>query len=210
MSSKKKLMVYEIIDQINLFFDTAKKIPLTNKVVVEKSQLVELLAQLEQSIAPDLKEAQQLLNNKEEILDTAQNQANATIQDADNSARATIEDAQRKAQATVTDAQNSAAEMTRNATEQANAMLADAQARANALVADAQARAEQLVSENEITIRAQQEAQNLLDQTHQECETFSANITGQVNELLEHIDLNLGSQLDSIRALRSQINNQAE
>ena len=203
--SSGKLSTFDLIDRLELMVSNAKTIPLYNRVMVEKEELIKVLGSLRDSIPADLQQARQLLAVEQEIIDESKRQAEETTRDASQNARATIENANSQAQSTIADAQARAAETLRTATDQANAMVADAQARSSALVADAQARAQQLVADSEIIARAQAEAQEMLESTHRECEDFSARIHGAVSQMMDHADVSLAQQLDALRALRQEI-----
>lgn len=203
--SSAKLRTFELIDRINLLVSNTKSIPFSNKIMVDKDEIANLMRSLEDSIPADLQQARQLLAVEQQIIDESKRQAEETTRDAAQNARSTVENANNQAQATLADAQARAAETLRSSTDQANAMLADAQARANALVADAQARAQQMVAESEIIARAQAEAQEMLESTHRECEDYSARVHTAVTQLMEHADISLSQQLDALRALRQDI-----
>ena len=200
-----KLMVFELIDRLNILLSTSPRVPLSGRIVVDKQQVSALLQQIEDSISPDVKNAQKLLEMEKQIIQESQKQAQDTVAEANNTAHAATEDATRRAQATLADAQARAAEVSRNASDKANAMVADAQARAGAMIADAQARAQQLVSESEIVARAQSEAQDMIESARQECEGYRQRVSGDVNALLEHADVSMTQQLDALRQLRQDI-----
>ena len=215
--SSTKLMTFEFIDRLNLLVSGARTVPLTNKIMADKEELLNLLKRLEDSIPDDVQQAKRLLDVEEQILAESRKEAEATINSANSlakntvdsansQAKTTVESANSQAQSTVADAQARATETLRSATDQANAMLADAQARANAIVADAQARAQQLVAESEIIARAQAEAQEMLEAAHRECEDYSTRVHGAVAQMMEHADISLSQQLDALRTLRQEIN----
>lgn len=214
--SNAKLATFELIDRLMLVAEQAKGIPLTNKMMVEREEVLGLLRRLEDSIPADLKQARDLLAIEKQIIDESNRQANQTVNEANAQAKNTVESANAQAQntvdsanaqaqATLADAQARAAETLRSSSDQANAMLADAQARANAIISDAQARAQKMVSESEIIARAQAEAQEMLETTHRECEDFAMRVKGAVNHMMEMADAGLSQQLDSLRALRQDI-----
>lgn len=215
--SSTKLMTFELIDRLNLLVTGARTVPLTNRIMADKEELLSLLKRLEDSIPGDVQQAKQLLEVEAQILEESRKEAEATVNSANSQAKntvdsanaqakATVDSANQQAQSTMADAQARAAETLRSATDQANAMLADAQARANAIVADAQARAQQLVAESEIIARAQAEAQEMLEAAHRECEDYSTRVHGAVARMVEHADISLSQQLDALRTLRQEIN----
>ena len=181
--SSTKLMTFELIDRLNLLVSGARTIPLSNRVMVDKDELLRLMQQLEQSIPNDLQQARQLLAVEQQIIDESRRQAEDTTKEANQKARTTVDSANSQAQAT----------------------LADARTRANAVLADAQARAQQMVADSEIIARAQAEAQELLESAHRECEDYTMRVHGAVAQMMEQADDGLSQQLDALRALRQEI-----
>ena len=181
--SATKLSIFELIDRINLLVNSARTIPLSGKMMLDRDEVSDLLRRLEESIPQDLQHARQLLAVEQQIIDESRRQAETTVREANQNAKTTVE----------------------NATNQANALMADAQARANALVADAQTRAQQMVADSEIVARAQAEAQEMLEAAHREGEDYSLRVHGAVSQMMEHADASLSQQLDALRALRQEL-----
>ena len=202
MSSNNRLMTFELLDRMEMLLSSAKNIPLTNRIMLEKEELASLMRRLEESIPSDLQKAKAIIAEEEKILEESNRMASETTRKANQEAQSTVNSAKNQAQILVTDAQTRAGDTLRTATDQANAMVADAQARANAMVADAQARAQQMVADSEIIARAQAEAQEMLESAHRDCEAYSARMRDAVNQMMEQADAGLAQQLDSLRALR--------
>lgn len=211
-----KIALLQIVDRLRILLTNARGIPLTQKVVIEKQQLSDLLKQLEQNMDPSLARAQQVLENEKQIIDTANataaqtvNQANASaeeaVRQANITAKQTVEDANAQASATVTDANTRAADTVRLANDQANQTVASAQQQAAAMIAEATARARQMVDENEITLRAREEAEKLMDTTQRDCAEIKAKLTGGLKELFENADNQITQQLETLRALKQTI-----
>lgn len=203
--SATKLSTFELIDRINLLVNSARTIPLSGKMMLDRDEMSDLLRRLEESIPQDLQQAKQLLAVEQQIIDESRRQAETTVREANQNAKTTVENATNQANSMLQDAKNRAGETLRGATDQANALMADAQARANALVADAQTRAQQMVADSEIVARAQAEAQEMLEAAHREGEDYSLRVHGAVSQMMEHADASLSQQLDALRALRQEI-----
>lgn len=203
--SNVSLQVFDILDRMEKMVTSARNIPLSGKIMLEKEEFSGLMRRLRDSVPVDLQSAKQLLEQQDTILSESRRQAEETTRDATQKATSMLEDATQKANAMVTDAANQANSKITDATNQANAMVADAQALANATVADAQAQARQMVSESEIVARAQAEAQELLESAHRECDAYSAQVQDTVNQLMENADAALVQQLDSLRAMRQDL-----
>ena len=200
-----RLQVLDLVTELQKKIEVAGKVPLTNRVVLDRQEINQIAEQIRGSLDPDLTKAQDVLANQIEILTSSQQKADQTLSEAENGARATLDDAARRAQATLADAQAKASEMARDAADKANAMVADAQARAQAMLADAQARAAQLVSENEITLRANQEAEHILSTAQAEADRFRSLSRQEVHGLMANADAALSQQLDALRQLRQNL-----
>ena len=205
-----KLKVFDYVDQLNHLAETAKKVPLSNLIMVDKQSLKQLVQRVESSIDPDIRTAQEVLATEKEIKDAANQQAEQARAEAEQYAKHTTEDANTRAQAALQEAQARAAEMSRDAADKANAMVADAQARAAAIVADAQARADQLVADDQITQRATAEAAQLVQQAHMDCDQYRQSIMNAIYQTLDRADVTLGGQLDQLRQLRQTLEAPAE
>lgn len=214
--STTRLATFDLIDKLLIMTEQAKNIPLTNKMMIEREEVVNLLRRLYDTIPSDMKQARDLLAVEKQIIEEsnlqaqrtvneANTQAQNTVDSANAQAQNTVDSANKQAQATVADAQARASETLRSASDQANAMMADAQARANATISDAQAMAQKMVSESEIIARAQAEAQEMMESTHRECEDYTMRVRNAVNHLMEMADAGLSQQLDAMRALRQDI-----
>ena len=197
-----KLRVFDYVDQLNSIIDKAAKVPLSTRIVVDKQDLKQLLQRLESSIDPDIRSAKDIIQQYDELIQKANQQAEQVTSDANENARRTVDDASARAQTTLQEAQARAAELSRDAADKANAMIADAQARASAMIADTQARAEQLVAEDAITQRANIEASQLLQRTHMDCDQYRINMENDIQNALQNADGILSQQLDSLRRLR--------
>ena len=207
MSSSKRLMTFELLEQMAITISKATTIPIFNRILLDKEEFSSLMRRLEESIPADLQKARTIIEQEEQILNESNKIASETTQKASSEAQATIADAKTQASAMVNDAQARANETMRSATDQANAMVNDAQARANAMIADAQAQAQQMVADSEITARAQAEAQEMLENTHRECDDFTARMHDAVGQMMEQADIGLSQQLDALRAMRQQFTN---
>lgn len=185
MSSSKRLMTFELLEQMAITISKATTIPIFNRILLDKEEFSSLMRRLEESIPADLQKARTIIEQEEQILDESNKIASETTQKASSEAQATIADAK----------------------TQASAMVNDAQARANAMIADAQAQAQQMVADSEITARAQAEAQEMLENTHRECDDFTARMHDAVGQMMEQADIGLSQQLDALRAMRQQFTN---
>ena len=159
--------------------------------IVDKQDLKQLLQRLESSIDPDIRTAKDIIQQYDELIQKANQQAEQVTSEANENARRTVDDATMRAQTALAEAQARAADLSRDAADKANAMIADAQARA-----------EQLVAEDAITQRANAEASQLLQRTHMDCDQYRINMENDIQHALQNADGILSQQLDQLRRLR--------
>ena len=75
--------IEQIIEEIEEYVDSCKYQPLsTTKIVVNKEELEELLRELRLKTPDEIKRYQKIINNKDAILEDAQNKADSILADA--------------------------------------------------------------------------------------------------------------------------------
>ena len=201
-----EMKVFTLLSEINALMGNSKRVPLKNNLIVlDRTRMEELLDRLEQSLDPDLKNAEKLLARERELLDNVEKRAREISEKADREAQETTERADREAKQALDEARSSAENTLRQSTDQANRMLSDAQNQANQMIAAAQNQAAQMVEEDEITQRARARASELEETARQECDRLRQETMGTLSQLLEHADIGLGAQLDALRTMRQQL-----
>lgn len=121
--------IEQIIDEIEDYIEGCKFSPLsTNKILVNKDGLVELLDELKLKTPGEIKKYQRMLANKNSILDDAKQRAENIIAEASEQASALVNEHEVMQQAYI----------------QGNEIVAKAQEEANKLIADANAEVESL------------------------------------------------------------------
>jgi cell division septum initiation protein DivIVA len=116
--------VFEALDELVTILEEARGLPMTSSCVVPRGDVLELLDEIRDALPGELDDAQDVLDRRDEIVGTAEHQAEQTI------SKANLE-----AEQTVTDADN-----------EADRRVAEASAHADRLVAAAQAEADRLVN----------------------------------------------------------------
>ncbi|NMB61468.1 MAG: ATP synthase F0 subunit B [Chloroflexi bacterium] len=71
--------ILHLIDQLEELFNESKSVWLTNDVMIKEDRLIDLIDQMRLSIPDEIKQSQQIINQKERILAQAQEEANRTI-----------------------------------------------------------------------------------------------------------------------------------
>jgi vacuolar-type H+-ATPase subunit H len=163
----------ELIDELEQLVLESRRLPVGGNLVVDRRRLLDLIDQLRLAIPADLKQARQILEARQQIID-----------DAHLTARRTMERAEQE-RARMIDEHT----VTRAAEERAQQLLMDAEARARQIVAEADATAAAHLSEAAEATR--QELENLNRYTREvlgRVERLLTQLLGSVQENLEQLD----------------------
>lgn len=99
--------INNIIDRIELLVDSSKSVPLSNNVMVDRTKLGELMAQLRMAIPQEIHRAEEMLSRKDDIMSSAVAEAHQTRQqlEQDFKSRLTDHELGRKAEEILRDAE---------------------------------------------------------------------------------------------------------
>lgn len=197
--------VFAIIDELTLTLQNAKKMPFTDSVMVNQTQMIDALKRVVTSYDPSLEKADKIIKNEAGILDDATKEANKTMANAQAQAQGMVSEANNYAQSTKAQADQYSQETVHNADEQARAILADAQNRAQHMVEDAKAQADELVSQTTVLARAEAQARELLENANEHAEALRQQTQQDLSSLLDHVDAAVSVQLNDIRILKQNI-----
>lgn len=109
--------VYEILDQIEQIVNNARKLPFSNKILIEQQEILEYLDRLRLSLPEEIREARRLKEEKEEFMQKAQREAEDMLAQTEEIARKMVDetkimaDAEEKAQKIIQQAQEEADEI---------------------------------------------------------------------------------------------------
>lgn len=217
------LKVFDVLNQMVIRIGEAKKVPFSNKVMVDPEQLSEYVRLMQASVESDIVLARDLLAEQDRILTNAKAieadaadkaekkiaEANATadaiVNQANVTAGQTVDDANSQATSILADANARAADAVRLATDQATTTVAQAQQQASSMIAEATARAQQMVDEDEITKRAQAAADELMQKTQQECLNYKNSINAALKEMMAKAETVMDEQLAKLRETKDNI-----
>jgi len=124
--------IYLLIDQLEGVIATGRRIPLTDVVVLERARLFELIDRLRVAVPDDVKEAQRILQQRDQLLLQAQREADRLIGQAEEEVRSRVE-----ATDVVHLAHQRATELVDQAEMEAQRLREEAQAEASRKQADA-------------------------------------------------------------------------
>jgi len=105
--------------------ETSKSVPVSGNILVDRKKVIELVDQLRLTIPEEIRSAEDVLAQKDQILNTAQNDARRTKSVADDELRERL-----NSNELVTQAETRAAETVRDAEERITRMLQQSEAEA--------------------------------------------------------------------------------
>lgn len=160
--------VIAALDQIEDLVETARSIPLSASIMVNKAEILDLLDQAREALPEDLVAADAVVADADAVLVRADSAAEQAIAEANTRASSTLEAANTKADQIVSAAREEAERTTSRADAEAEATLAQARADAEAALADAQAQADRLVSTENIVRMAEDRAREIVADARRE------------------------------------------
>ena len=72
--------ILQLIDRLEELFNDAKAVPFTHNVVVDEDRMLELIDQMRIAIPEEVKQAQQVMAQRDRVMAQAQEEANRTLQ----------------------------------------------------------------------------------------------------------------------------------
>lgn len=183
-----------------------KRIPVGNMVAVDSNQVLQLLEDLDKSVPGVIENARGVMEKRSELLSNAKKLSDNAIQaskDLQKQTEAMLE--QRKAE-TIKKLQLQVDEKMQRASYEAENIIRQAHQQGQMIVDSAEQKAQRILNEQEILARANMEAEELKRQTQENIETVYTNVYQQLDTMLDVIDRSYSQQLNDIRVMRQQIN----
>ncbi len=200
-----KTEIFALTDELSLLLKNAKRLPLTDTVMINHGTVTDLLKRIVAAYDPALGNAQKIINNEEHIIVDAQRKAEETMQQAQAQAQGMVNEANTYAQTTRQSGEEYYAQTRKAAEDEAGAVIADAQARARDMIEDAKAKADELVSKTTVLARAEAQAREILENANQHAQALRTQTQSELDGLLGHVDSTLAAQLNELRAIRQNI-----
>jgi len=122
--------ILDLIDSLEELAVQSRRLPVGGNLVIDRKRILDLIDQLRLAIPPDIRQATQILEAREEI-----------IRDAHGRSREVIEDAERERARKLDES-----DILRVAQDRSQKMLVDAEQRAQQMVSEAEATANQHLS----------------------------------------------------------------
>jgi predicted nucleic acid-binding Zn-ribbon protein len=165
------LEILELIDSLEELIVQSRRLPVGGNLVVDRKRMLDLVDQLRLAVPTDLRQAAQVLESQEQILQQARDSGAAILQEADEERRRLVD------QSTVV----------REAHDRAQAILRDAEDRARHTIAEADGTAAAHLSE------AAEAAAKQLDDADQYALEVLHRLQRQLGTFLDSISTSIGS-----------------
>ncbi|MDO5729019.1 MAG: hypothetical protein Q4P71_05270 [Actinomycetaceae bacterium] len=154
--------VIAAIDQIEDLVESARALPMSASILLNKAEMLDLLDQARQALPEDLLAADAVVAD-----------ADALLVRADDVAESTVQEAKLRAQSIVDDARTQADELGQRSREDAERTIQQAKEEAHALVQEAHERAEMLIDQQQVTAQARERAEEIVRNAHDQAQKLT-------------------------------------
>lgn len=199
------MQIRQVIEALEQKVNSARRVPMTGLSMVDGGAIIDLIGQMRIALPKAVIEAQDVLDQQEQILTGAREEADRTADKAD----AIYADTVSKANAIRDQIHTEADEYDRTTREKARAeseaMIADAQTRAEAIIFSAQQQAQKMVDENEITRRAQAYAMETRERAEKDADSIYNQACVHADKMLSGAAAALSRSAGDLAALRDNL-----
>ena len=166
--------IMEFVDDIAKIIDTASKVPMTGKVMLDKRELLDIIYSVQDHLPEEIRNAQLIINQKDRILQNAVAQKEQMLyeakRDSDNLRRDTMEMMKNRVQNH---------DYVKEAKEVAEKLIAEANENATAIRQDAENYVDKLLNDLEEEIKIKNK--ELLNYMKVNMEQFALNLSTNLN-----------------------------
>ena len=85
------MKVLDLLEEIEEICDTAAGVPLTNKIMVDKAELIEIVGDIRKALPDEIQQAQFIKDERERILGDAKSEYETIIRDAEQRAELMVD-----------------------------------------------------------------------------------------------------------------------
>jgi vacuolar-type H+-ATPase subunit H len=157
--------ILELIDSLEEVVIQARRLPVGGNLVVDRKRMLDIIDQMRLAVPGDMRQAQQVLETRDQLISDAHNLAKESLQQAESERAKLIDESA----------------IVREAQERSQQMLMDAEARARARIVEADATAAAHLSE------AAEAATKQLDDADEYTLAVLHRVEGQLQAFLESI-----------------------
>ena len=197
--------IHDRLDDIARLLETARAVPLSTSCVVPRNEALDLVEEARASLPDSIREADDVLAEREDLLEEAQRESEEMVKTAQSDAAQLVAQSQVDSDRILDDARSDADELLERARTEGRRMideqevLIQAQHEAAALIEDAEIRARALVED------AQASADLLRDKTSEQTSHERLQTDDFVDGKLADLEESLSTSLSAVRRGRDKI-----
>jgi cell division septum initiation protein DivIVA len=208
--------LYETVDELTTVIENARSVPMSGSCMVPRDHLLDLLDDLRESLPEDVQAAGAIVEQRTEILQQAQAEAERLtgrtrgeteqlLATAHRQRDDLLGTARRQRDELLARAQAQAEELLADAETEAERLIADGRAHREALIAEAVAEHERLITETEVYQGAVSRADELGAQTATDVARMRAEVDQYVDSRLADFGTTLERMLHSVESARATL-----
>ncbi|GAB3298518.1 DivIVA domain-containing protein [Epidermidibacterium keratini] len=210
------MRVFEILDELIETVETAKGVPMSSSAVINRSVVLDLLDDLRDAFPTSLEDAREILEQRDEIVDSARAEAQRVQETSTSEARQLVESARAQAEREVSEASAAAEQARSRATAEADRLVGGARAESESIrsrardnaeraVAGGRAERDRLVSQHEVHRTATAQAQQLLDDAQRNAGKLRGDADKYVESSLSDLSLTLQRLMTTVERGRDKL-----
>jgi cell division septum initiation protein DivIVA len=208
--------LYETVDELTTVIENARSVPMSGSCMVPRDHLLDLLDDLRESLPEDVQAAGAIVEQRTEILQQAQAEAErltgSTRRETEQLLAAAhrqrdelLGTARRQRDDLLARAQAQAEQLIADAEAEGDRLIADGRARREALIAEAIAEHERLITETEVYRGAVSRSDELGAQTAADVARMRAEVDQYVDSRLADFGTTLERMLHSVEKARTTL-----
>jgi cell division septum initiation protein DivIVA len=197
--------LYETVDELTTVIENARSVPMSASCMVPRDHLLDLLDDLRESLPEDVRAAGAIVEQRTEILQQAQAEAERLTGRTRGESDEILAEAQADAEQLLADAEAEAERLVAEGRRHREALIADAQEQQARLLAEAQAEHERLITETEVYRGAVSRADELGAQSHADAARMRAEVDEYVDTRLADFGTTLERMLRSVEKARTTL-----
>jgi cell division septum initiation protein DivIVA len=208
--------LYETVDELTTVIENARSVPMSGSCMVPRDHLLDLLDDLRESLPEDVQAAGAIVEQRTEILQQAQAEAERLTGRTRGESEQLLSAARRQREDLLGTARRQRDELLASAQAEADDLLTDAEAEAErlieegrahreALIAEAIAEHERLITETEVYRGAVSRADDLGAQTATDVARMRAEVDQYVDSRLADFGTTLERMLHSVEKARTTL-----
>jgi cell division septum initiation protein DivIVA len=208
--------VFEALDELVSIVEEARGVPMTSGCVVPRGDVLELLDEVRDAIPTEMDDAQDVLDQRDELIGKAEHEAEQGVSKARSEAERVLQEARGRAERIVADARTEAERAVAAGRQEYEELVGRAHAEAERMVeagrgsyerAVDEGRAEQarLVTQTEVVQAARSESTRIIDEAHTEAEKLRGECDAYVDAKLADFEDLLTGTLRTVGKGRSRL-----